>query len=150
MTYIFATLISLRIATVFLMLCDKQHCPEVHFYTLGATPNFPPQWASSFVLTIYQTVTCENRLAYFVSSNNTYKHSRGSGLLTNLVFFPFKNYAALAVVLSGLPGQVCGERERGDKPSQRREIMAAPLGRDTLPDHWSYGVCRDGRVFFIK
>uniref|UniRef100_A0A8D3E2M9 Pleckstrin homology domain containing, family A member 7b n=1 Tax=Scophthalmus maximus TaxID=52904 RepID=A0A8D3E2M9_SCOMX len=29
-------------------------------------------------------------------------------------------------------------------------IMAAPLGRDTLPDHWSYGVCRDGRVFFIN
>uniref|UniRef100_A0A8C7S3S3 Pleckstrin homology domain containing A7 n=1 Tax=Oncorhynchus mykiss TaxID=8022 RepID=A0A8C7S3S3_ONCMY len=29
-------------------------------------------------------------------------------------------------------------------------IMAAPLGRDTLPDHWSYGVYRDGRVFFIN
>uniref|UniRef100_A0A668A9D5 Pleckstrin homology domain containing A7 n=1 Tax=Myripristis murdjan TaxID=586833 RepID=A0A668A9D5_9TELE len=29
-------------------------------------------------------------------------------------------------------------------------IMAAPLGRDTLPDYWSYGVCRDGRVFFIN
>uniref|UniRef100_A0AAZ3R5A2 Pleckstrin homology domain containing, family A member 7b n=1 Tax=Oncorhynchus tshawytscha TaxID=74940 RepID=A0AAZ3R5A2_ONCTS len=29
-------------------------------------------------------------------------------------------------------------------------IMAAPLGRDTLPDHWSYGVYRDGRVFFIS
>ncbi|XP_029950585.1 pleckstrin homology domain-containing family A member 7-like [Salarias fasciatus] len=42
------------------------------------------------------------------------------------------------------------ERERGDEPSRRREIMAAPLGRDTLPDHWSYGVCRDGRVFFIN
>ncbi|XP_077941324.1 pleckstrin homology domain-containing family A member 7 isoform X17 [Gasterosteus aculeatus] len=28
--------------------------------------------------------------------------------------------------------------------------MAAPLGRDTLPDHWSYGVCGDGRVFFIN
>ncbi|XP_045070782.1 pleckstrin homology domain-containing family A member 7 [Coregonus clupeaformis] len=28
--------------------------------------------------------------------------------------------------------------------------MAAPLVRDTLPDHWSYGVCRDGRVFFIN
>ncbi|XP_056880474.1 pleckstrin homology domain-containing family A member 7 isoform X5 [Takifugu flavidus] len=28
--------------------------------------------------------------------------------------------------------------------------MAAPLGRDTLPDCWSYGVCRDGRVFFIN
>ncbi|KAM3877238.1 pleckstrin homology domain-containing family A member 7 [Diretmus argenteus] len=28
--------------------------------------------------------------------------------------------------------------------------MAAPLGRDTLPYHWSYGVCRDGRVFFIN
>ncbi|XP_060796763.1 pleckstrin homology domain-containing family A member 7 isoform X3 [Neoarius graeffei] len=28
--------------------------------------------------------------------------------------------------------------------------MAAPLGRDTLPGHWSYGVCRDGRVFFIN
>uniref|UniRef100_A0A3P8RCX6 Pleckstrin homology domain containing, family A member 7b n=1 Tax=Astatotilapia calliptera TaxID=8154 RepID=A0A3P8RCX6_ASTCA len=28
--------------------------------------------------------------------------------------------------------------------------MAAPLGRDTLPDYWSYGVCRDGRVFFIS
>ncbi|XP_034535962.1 pleckstrin homology domain-containing family A member 7 isoform X2 [Notolabrus celidotus] len=59
--------------------------------------------------------------------------------------------AALAVVvLTGLPGKVCGERERGDEPSRRREIMAAPLGRDTLPDHWSYGVCRDGRVFFIN
>uniref|UniRef100_A0A8C5AJX4 Pleckstrin homology domain containing, family A member 7b n=1 Tax=Gadus morhua TaxID=8049 RepID=A0A8C5AJX4_GADMO len=29
-------------------------------------------------------------------------------------------------------------------------IMAAPLARDTLPDQWSYGVCRDGRVFFIN
>ncbi|XP_072236743.1 pleckstrin homology domain-containing family A member 7 isoform X4 [Leuresthes tenuis] len=28
--------------------------------------------------------------------------------------------------------------------------MAAPLGRDALPEHWSYGVCRDGRVFFIN
>ncbi|XP_047241933.1 pleckstrin homology domain-containing family A member 7-like isoform X3 [Girardinichthys multiradiatus] len=28
--------------------------------------------------------------------------------------------------------------------------MAAPLGRDTLPEHWSYGVLRDGRVFFIN
>ncbi|XP_027034254.1 pleckstrin homology domain-containing family A member 7 isoform X6 [Tachysurus fulvidraco] len=28
--------------------------------------------------------------------------------------------------------------------------MAAPLGRDTLPEHWAYGVCRDGRVFFIN
>ncbi|XP_066503693.1 pleckstrin homology domain-containing family A member 7 isoform X2 [Hoplias malabaricus] len=28
--------------------------------------------------------------------------------------------------------------------------MAAQLGRDTLPEHWSYGVCRDGRVFFIN
>ncbi|XP_016519941.1 pleckstrin homology domain-containing family A member 7-like isoform X11 [Poecilia formosa] len=28
--------------------------------------------------------------------------------------------------------------------------MAAALGRDTLPEHWSYGVCRDGRVFFIN
>ncbi|KAM4619225.1 pleckstrin homology domain-containing family A member 7-like [Polymixia lowei] len=28
--------------------------------------------------------------------------------------------------------------------------MAAPLGRDTLPEPWSYGVCRDGRVFFIN
>ncbi|XP_065538996.1 pleckstrin homology domain-containing family A member 7 isoform X2 [Lathamus discolor] len=27
--------------------------------------------------------------------------------------------------------------------------MAATVGRDTLPEHWSYGVCRDGRVFFI-
>ncbi|KAL2093042.1 hypothetical protein ACEWY4_010354 [Coilia grayii] len=27
--------------------------------------------------------------------------------------------------------------------------MAAPFGRDTLPEHWSYGVCKDGRVFFI-
>ncbi|XP_045892479.1 pleckstrin homology domain-containing family A member 7-like isoform X5 [Micropterus dolomieu] len=28
--------------------------------------------------------------------------------------------------------------------------MAAPLRRDTLPEHWSYGVCGDGRVFFIN
>ncbi|XP_033909351.3 pleckstrin homology domain-containing family A member 7-like isoform X9 [Acipenser ruthenus] len=28
--------------------------------------------------------------------------------------------------------------------------MAAPLGRDTLPEHWSYGVCEDGRVFFVN
>lgn len=41
-------------------------------------------------------------------------------------------------------------REGGAEPSLRGEIMAAPLGRDTLPDHWSYGVCGDGRVFFIK
>lgn len=54
------------------------------------------------------------------------------------------------MVFSGLPGKVCGEGDVGDKASRRREIMAAPLGRDTLPDHWSYGVCRDGRVFFIK
>ncbi|RVE71355.1 hypothetical protein OJAV_G00051120 [Oryzias javanicus] len=27
--------------------------------------------------------------------------------------------------------------------------MAAPLGQDSLPEPWSYGVCRDGRVFFI-
>ncbi|XP_016390594.1 pleckstrin homology domain-containing family A member 7-like isoform X1 [Sinocyclocheilus rhinocerous] len=27
--------------------------------------------------------------------------------------------------------------------------MAAPLRRDTLPDNYSYGVCRDGRVFFL-
>ncbi|XP_042157199.1 pleckstrin homology domain-containing family A member 7 isoform X15 [Oncorhynchus tshawytscha] len=27
--------------------------------------------------------------------------------------------------------------------------MAAPLGRETLPEHWSYGVCGDGRVFFV-
>lgn len=29
-------------------------------------------------------------------------------------------------------------------------MAAAGIGRDTLPEHWSYGVCRDGRVFFIK
>ncbi|KAM8890915.1 pleckstrin homology domain-containing family A member 7-like isoform 12-T12 [Spinachia spinachia] len=28
--------------------------------------------------------------------------------------------------------------------------MAAPLGRDALPAHWSYGVRADGRVFFIN
>ncbi|XP_039539717.1 pleckstrin homology domain-containing family A member 7-like [Pimephales promelas] len=27
--------------------------------------------------------------------------------------------------------------------------MAAPLRRDTLPENCSYGVCKDGRVFFI-
>ncbi|XP_042197246.1 pleckstrin homology domain-containing family A member 7 isoform X2 [Callorhinchus milii] len=27
--------------------------------------------------------------------------------------------------------------------------MAADLRRETLPDQWSYGVCRDGRVYFI-
>ncbi|XP_074853832.1 pleckstrin homology domain-containing family A member 7 isoform X2 [Carettochelys insculpta] len=26
---------------------------------------------------------------------------------------------------------------------------AEAVGRDTLPEYWSYGVCRDGRVFFI-
>uniref|UniRef100_A0A3P8RE66 Pleckstrin homology domain containing, family A member 7b n=1 Tax=Astatotilapia calliptera TaxID=8154 RepID=A0A3P8RE66_ASTCA len=48
------------------------------------------------------------------------------------------------------PWKKSAERERGDEPSWSREIMAAPLGRDTLPDYWSYGVCRDGRVFFIS
>ncbi|XP_061534296.1 pleckstrin homology domain-containing family A member 7 isoform X4 [Phycodurus eques] len=28
--------------------------------------------------------------------------------------------------------------------------MAAPLDRDSLPEHWTYGVCGDGRVFFIN
>ncbi|XP_072128591.1 pleckstrin homology domain-containing family A member 7 isoform X9 [Mobula birostris] len=27
--------------------------------------------------------------------------------------------------------------------------MAAGLRREMLPDHWSYGVCKDGRIFFI-
>ncbi|XP_060694926.1 pleckstrin homology domain-containing family A member 7-like isoform X1 [Hemiscyllium ocellatum] len=27
--------------------------------------------------------------------------------------------------------------------------MAAELRRETLPAHWSYGVCEDGRIFFI-
>ncbi|XP_063763294.1 pleckstrin homology domain-containing family A member 7 isoform X2 [Eleginops maclovinus] len=27
--------------------------------------------------------------------------------------------------------------------------MAEPIRRDSLPEHWSYGVCGDGRVFFI-
>uniref|UniRef100_A0A8D1PQ47 Pleckstrin homology domain-containing family A member 7 n=1 Tax=Sus scrofa TaxID=9823 RepID=A0A8D1PQ47_PIG len=29
-------------------------------------------------------------------------------------------------------------------------MAAAAVGRDALPEHWSYGVCRDGRVFFIN
>ncbi|XP_042714747.2 pleckstrin homology domain-containing family A member 7 isoform X4 [Chrysemys picta bellii] len=28
-------------------------------------------------------------------------------------------------------------------------MAAEAVGRDALPEHWSYGVCRDGRVFFI-
>ncbi|KAG7453822.1 pleckstrin-likey domain-containing family A member 7-like isoform X7 [Solea senegalensis] len=60
---------------------------------------------------------------------------------------------------TGERGRERRKRERGrgrgrggtNKPgSYRGQIMAAPLGRDTLPDHWSYGVCRDGRVFFIN
>lgn len=46
------------------------------------------------------------------------------------------------------PGRLHGEALRWNRASER--IMAAPLGRDTLPEHWSYGVCRDGRVFFVK
>lgn len=46
------------------------------------------------------------------------------------------------------PGRLHGEGMRWNRTSDR--IMAAPLGRDTLPEHWSYGVCGDGRVFFIK
>lgn len=46
------------------------------------------------------------------------------------------------------PGRLHGEGMRWNRTSDR--IMAAPLGRDTLPEHWSYGVCEDGRVFFIK
>uniref|UniRef100_A0A3B4C1Q0 PH domain-containing protein n=1 Tax=Pygocentrus nattereri TaxID=42514 RepID=A0A3B4C1Q0_PYGNA len=38
---------------------------------------------------------------------------------------------------------------RAEPERRLRGIMAAPLQRDTLPEHWSYGVCRDGRVFFI-
>lgn len=46
------------------------------------------------------------------------------------------------------PGRLHGEGMRWNRTSDR--IMAAPIGRDTLPEHWSYGVCGDGRVFFIK
>uniref|UniRef100_A0A8C7XBD9 Pleckstrin homology domain containing, family A member 7b n=1 Tax=Oryzias sinensis TaxID=183150 RepID=A0A8C7XBD9_9TELE len=77
-----------------------------------------------------------------------------------LAFFPFNTHVAREVaLLSGLPrkslrsvepGGGAGRRRRGDWSRQRRGIMAAPLGRDTLPDHWSYGVCRDGRVFFTN
>lgn len=78
----------------------------------------------------------------------------------SLAFFPFNTHVAREVaLLSGLPrkslrsvepGGGAGRRRRGDWSRQRLGIMAAPLGRDTLPDHWSYGVCRDGRVFFTK
>lgn len=54
---------------------------------------------------------------------------------------------ALAVIAE-LPGDSM-ERDRDELGLQDR-IMAAPLGRDALPEHWSYGVCGDGRVFFIK
>ncbi|XP_072550877.1 pleckstrin homology domain-containing family A member 7 isoform X3 [Salminus brasiliensis] len=44
-----------------------------------------------------------------------------------------------------------GEAAPGRTEPERRSrcIMAAPLRRDPLPQLWSYGVCRDGRVFFI-
>ncbi|XP_069479866.1 pleckstrin homology domain-containing family A member 7 isoform X3 [Ambystoma mexicanum] len=29
-------------------------------------------------------------------------------------------------------------------------MAAAAVGRDSLPEHWSYGVCKDGRVFFVN
>ncbi|XP_037695253.1 pleckstrin homology domain-containing family A member 7 isoform X3 [Choloepus didactylus] len=35
-------------------------------------------------------------------------------------------------------------------PPRSGNMAAAAVGRDTLPEHWSYGVCRDGRVFFIN
>ncbi|XP_019116619.2 pleckstrin homology domain-containing family A member 7 isoform X9 [Larimichthys crocea] len=54
---------------------------------------------------------------------------------------------ALAVIAE-LPGDSM-ERDRDELGLQDR-IMAAPLGRDALPEHWSYGVCGDGRVFFIN
>lgn len=46
------------------------------------------------------------------------KRNHGVSLLTSLVFFPFKNYAALAVVLDLSSLEKCAERERerGDNP----------------------------------
>ncbi|MEE6499493.1 hypothetical protein FKM82_003462 [Ascaphus truei] len=38
----------------------------------------------------------------------------------------------------------------GRRRRRRRRNMAAEGGRESLPEHWSYGVCKDGRVFFIK
>ncbi|XP_045063767.1 pleckstrin homology domain-containing family A member 7-like isoform X3 [Coregonus clupeaformis] len=38
---------------------------------------------------------------------------------------------------------------RGNEIGLQNGIMAAPFGRDTLPEHWSFGVCGDGRVFFV-
>lgn len=66
----------------------------------------------------------------------------------SLVFFPFKSNAALAVGSVWAPWKSL--RRAWEGTSRVGTIMAAPLGRDTLPDYWSYGVCRDGRVFFIK
>uniref|UniRef100_A0A8C1I9B1 Pleckstrin homology domain containing, family A member 7b n=1 Tax=Cyprinus carpio TaxID=7962 RepID=A0A8C1I9B1_CYPCA len=59
---------------------------------------------------------------------------------------PFNSSAALVVII-GLSGSLETLRR---KLSLSTGIMAAPLGRDTLPEHWSYGVCGDGRVFFIN
>ncbi|XP_061898794.1 pleckstrin homology domain-containing family A member 7-like isoform X2 [Entelurus aequoreus] len=49
-------------------------------------------------------------------------------------------------------GGEVGQEDRKAKKDRRtpERIMAAPLGRDSLPEHWSYGVCGDGRVFFIN
>nr|XP_033784218.1 pleckstrin homology domain-containing family A member 7 isoform X2 [Geotrypetes seraphini] len=46
-------------------------------------------------------------------------------------------------------------RDESERPSPRRRVrapnMAAAEGeRDSLPAPWSYGVCRDGRVFFVN
>lgn len=73
----------------------------------------------------------------------------GLFLFSCRVFFPFKSGAALAAAAVMWTPWKSVRQARGGT-SRVGEIMAAPLGRDTLPDLWSYGVCRDGRVFFIK
>lgn len=75
--------------------------------------------------------TCGNRLAPFSWARITFlkKRSRGSGL--SLVFFPFKNYAALAVVIYLGSLEKSAERERGDKPSRRDHGGTSRTGHPT-------------------
>ncbi|XP_029111935.1 pleckstrin homology domain-containing family A member 7-like isoform X4 [Scleropages formosus] len=54
-----------------------------------------------------------------------------------------------------LPGDSSESSGRKRRRRRRRPWLwwcerALPIMADTLPDHWSYGVCRDGRVFFIN
>ncbi|RXN01925.1 Pleckstrin homology domain-containing family A member 7 [Acipenser ruthenus] len=107
----------------------------------GWEEGFTDEGASYFI-NAYQ----EPNTTFFLHAIFCRQHNKAQRLFLPTVACPFKSRRALLVIEPRDPWRL----QRENEIVLQTGIMAAPLGRDTLPEHWSYGVCEDGRVFFVN